>query len=217
MAGSLDHKVTCVLRFLASISCYLDLLKSFVPHSPRISDPLCRSHLMYGFNHCRWEVLKEWWSPQHNSHMHGAVNGDSVAVQFKDTWEDSHLTKVSRWRNAVRTEGEEREREIKWRKRRQQSDPSFIVSLYTWGCRCVRASVRMSRGFFVESFRERGERDAEIDYSLLSGNPINQHVNIWPFLPSSIKTISEMFRIARKGGNKLGWHPSRLVFIFYGG
>lgn len=56
----------------------------------------------------------------------------------------------------------------------------------------------------MESFRERGERDAEIEVRLLSGNPINQHVNICPFLPSSIKTISEMFRMARKGGNKFG-------------
>lgn len=51
------------------------------------------------------------------------------------------------------------------------------------------ASVRMFRGFSVESLRERGERDAEIDVCLLSGNPINQHVNILyvPFFPRPSK------------------------------
>lgn len=29
--------------------------------------------------------------PKHNTHMHAAVNGDCVALKFKDTLEDSHL------------------------------------------------------------------------------------------------------------------------------
>lgn len=57
----------------------------------------------------------------------------------------------------------------------------------------------------METFRERGERDAEIEVCLHTGNPINQHVNIFPFPPltaSSFKTISESFGTAHKGGNK---------------
>lgn len=45
----------------------------------------------------------------------------------------------------------------------------------------------------METFRERGERDAEIEACLHTGNPINQHVNTSPFPPlsaSSFKTIS---------------------------
>lgn len=69
----------------------------------------------------------------------------------------------------------------------------------------VRSQCRDVRGFTEETFRERGERDAEIEGCLLTGNPINQHVNIPPS-PSlsapSFKTISESLGIAHKGGNK---------------
>lgn len=87
-----------------------------------------------------------------------------------------------------------------------------------WGR--VRGQCQDVRGSSVETFRERGERDAEIEACLHTGNPINQHVNTSPFPPlsaSSFKTISESSGTAHKGGNKFRWQPLRVVFTFNGG
>lgn len=48
------------------------------------------------------------------------------------------------------------------------------------------------RGFSVETLRERGERDAEIEVCLLTGNPINQQMNVSPF-PSLSSSASKLF------------------------
>lgn len=69
----------------------------------------------------------------------------------------------------------------------------------------------------METFRERGERDAEIEACLHTGNPINQHVNTSPFPPlsaSSFKTISESSGTAHKGGKQIQVTAIESCFYF---
>lgn len=76
--------------------------------------------------------------PKHNTHMHAAVNGDCVALKFKDTLEDNHLR--------VRTGGG-----IK------QNDLSFIISLYT----SVLASEEPVAGSSEDSLWSRSEKEVK--------------------------------------------------------
>lgn len=89
------------------------------------------------------------------------------------------------------------------------SSPSlpWVFTVMVWSAwRHVRSQCQDVRGFTVDTFRERGERDAEIEMCLLAGNPINQHMNISLFpslsLLLSFKTISESFAVAHNGGHK---------------
>lgn len=136
--------------------------------------------------------------PKHNTHMHAAVNGDCVALKFKDTLEDSHLR--------ARTGREERERSNK--------TTSPLSSVYL-GVGVRGASCRVFRGFSVESLRERGERDAEIEVCLLSGNPINQHVNTLyvPFFPRPSERFLKGLGSLTRGADKFSFFR---VFTFYG-
>lgn len=98
--------------------------------------------------------------------------------------------------------------------------PSFpwVLTVLVWSVwRHVRSQCQDVRGFSVETFRERGERDAEIEVCLHTEKCRKQHVNASPFPPSllqSFKTISESFGIAQKGGNQ---PLSVLLLISYDG
>lgn len=87
------------------------------------------------------------------------------------------------------------------------SSPLFTSGAHGVGAVSVKAYYRSQcqdvRGFSVGTLRERCERDSEIEVCLLTGNPINQLVNISLSLSaSSFRTISESLGIAHKGGNK---------------
>lgn len=219
-------------------------LKTDWPHYTGIPDPLHLSHLIYGLN-LRWRgTLTERWSWGEEGRTHSlstiilicsvTVNGDSVAVMFKDTWEDVHLSSLQRHKKETLQECGEgwwprgrRARSNGWRGGDTVTSPLYAHSLVevlavllrsVW--RRVSSQCQDVRGFSVETFRERGERNAEIEACLLTGNPINPHVNIF-FSPLnfllSFKTISESFTIAHKRGKKFRWQPLIDLLTLYGG
>ena len=128
---------------------------------------------------------------KHNAHIHAVVNGDSVDVEVQRQMrgQSSVILAMAQKGDAggmwweMKSEGEERG--IKYRKRLLQSDLfSILFSLLV--CSEWRRVTRQNvRGSSVETFRKRGRRDAEIEVCLLTGNPINQLVNISPFPLSS--------------------------------
>lgn len=111
--------------------------------------------------------------------INGPMNEHSVAIRFKDTWEDSHLSSIQ-W-HIKGTLGQSAEgwvrgekSEVKGKGRDRLASlccPSlaWVVTVLVWsGWRHVGASIRM----LEDSLLRCSERDPQIDVCLLTGNTI---------------------------------------------